>query len=133
AAIGAALQDAVDLPVRRHASKRTCRGRRPSAVRVTRRLVDERAHAVEHALEAVGGRAGRCLGGSSWSPIRTASSTNSWSGCAQLSQVLVRLHGTVLSGVGVLVVHGGWVPRADGPGLLALWAEAPELPPTTSS
>jgi SNF2 family DNA or RNA helicase len=39
----------------------------------------------------------------------------------------------VLSGVGVLVVHGGWVPRADDPGLLALWAEDPELPLTTSS
>jgi SNF2 family DNA or RNA helicase len=33
----------------------------------------------------------------------------------------------------VLVVHSGWVPRADGPGLLALWAEDPELPQTASS
>jgi SNF2 family DNA or RNA helicase len=33
----------------------------------------------------------------------------------------------------VLVVHGGWVPRADGPGNLALWAEDPGLPLITSS
>jgi hypothetical protein len=32
----------------------------------------------------------------------------------------------------VLVVHGGWVPRADGPGRLALWAEDP-APTSTSS
>jgi superfamily II DNA or RNA helicase len=35
--------------------------------------------------------------------------------------------------VGVLVVHGGWVPRADGPGRLALWAEDPALPFTSSA
>jgi SNF2 family DNA or RNA helicase len=33
----------------------------------------------------------------------------------------------------VLVVHGGWVPRANGPGRLALWAEDPVLTSATSS
>jgi SNF2-related domain/SNF2 Helicase protein/Helicase conserved C-terminal domain len=44
---------------------------------------------------------------------------------------VANLSGTVLSEVGVLVVHGGWVPRADGPGRLALWAEDPA--PTSTS
>ncbi len=33
----------------------------------------------------------------------------------------------------MLVVHGGWVPGTDRPGQLALWAEDPALPLTTSS
>ncbi|WP_127500151.1 DEAD/DEAH box helicase [Actinoplanes solisilvae] len=33
----------------------------------------------------------------------------------------------------MLVVHGGWVPGADRPGQLALWAEDPSLPLTTAS
>jgi SNF2 family DNA or RNA helicase len=37
-----------------------------------------------------------------------------------------------MSGVGVLVVHGGWVPRAGGPGELMLWAEDPALPMASS-
>ena len=46
---------------------------------------------------------------------------------------MANLSGTVLSEVGVLVVHGGWVPRADGPGRLALWAEDPAPTSTSSS
>ena len=33
----------------------------------------------------------------------------------------------------MLVVHGGWVPGTDGPGRLAVWAEEPGRPLTTSS
>ncbi|MGX6601541.1 DEAD/DEAH box helicase [Micromonosporaceae bacterium Da 78-11] len=33
----------------------------------------------------------------------------------------------------MLVVHGGWVPGTDRPGQLALWAEEPSLPLTSSS
>ncbi|NMO54363.1 DEAD/DEAH box helicase [Actinoplanes sp. TBRC 11911] len=33
----------------------------------------------------------------------------------------------------MLVVHGGWLPGADRPGSLALWAEQPSLPLTTRS
>ena len=49
--------------------------------------------------------------------------------------------GTVDQGVGVLVVHGGWVPGTDRPGRLALWAEraaparrrpSPRPPPAAS-
>src|SRR4051812_33154329 len=36
-------------------------------------------------------------------------------------------------GVGVLVVHGGWVPAADRPGSLALWAEDPSRSLTSAS
>ena len=32
-----------------------------------------------------------------------------------------------------MLVHGGWVPSASGPGRLALWAEEPALPLTSSS
>jgi superfamily II DNA or RNA helicase len=35
--------------------------------------------------------------------------------------------------VGVLVVHGGWVPGAGRPGRLVLWAEDPSLPLTSTS
>jgi SNF2 family DNA or RNA helicase len=47
--------------------------------------------------------------------------------------MLASLDGSIRSEVGVLVVHGGWVPAADGPGRLALWAEEPGFPLTTTS
>src|SRR5690349_13622919 len=46
---------------------------------------------------------------------------------------VVNLDRSIGIGVAVLVVHGVWIAGESAPGRLALWAEDPALPLTTSS
>jgi SNF2 family DNA or RNA helicase len=49
---------------------------------------------------------------------------------AFVSDRVVNLDGTLRNGVGVLVLHGVWVPVPGAPGRVGLWAEDPALPAT---